>query len=139
MLGYKKQNQKISTPFNGINIVPFTDIILVLLIIFMISAPGLKQSGLDIQLPKSSNKDINENESLKIDMNKEGIIFLKQKRITMEQLDKDLKQKKTKENSIEVLVNADEGVEHGKVVRLLDVLRNNQISKIYIGTETNSQ
>ena len=137
MISYKQKLQESTRPFSGINIVPFTDIILVLLIIFMISAPGLIQSGLGIELPKSVNKDQGKKNNIIININSKNEIFLddlsKKTKMSKKELNDYLKN--IKDENKEVLINADQNVKHGEIISILDILKTNGIVKIIVGTQ----
>jgi biopolymer transport protein ExbD len=65
-----------STAITGINITPFVDVVLVLLIIFMITAPALMKEVMDIRLPKTSTGDGQVMQTLGVAINKDGNILL---------------------------------------------------------------
>ena len=117
---------------SGINITPFTDIILVLLIIFMIAAPGLLNTGLDIQLPGSSRSSKYSSEKILVGMDADGGIYLNGKQIPKN----DLKVKISellKDRDIDVVLNADVSSKHGGVVETLDLIKETGAKKIFVG------
>ncbi len=69
-----------------INITPFTDVVLVLLIIFMVSTPLLMQPGIKIKLPKTMHAAIQKNEQVTVVINEEGDIFLNDTKVQLENL-----------------------------------------------------
>ena len=143
MLDYRKYSLVTSTvkaPFSEINIVPFTDIILVLLIIFMVAAPGLLQSSFGIQLPEAQNTRSTLPVQLTIVLNRKGNIFLisdKDSNIPLSHQDLQLKLKEFTGSKPEltIILQADKEASHGQVVRVLDLLRSANIHKIYVGTQ----
>ena len=78
---YQKYLQEEDGFSNRINMIPFMDIILVLLIVFMIAAPTLNQSGMDIELPQSKNDDRRDSSQMTLYLDREGEIFLNQKKL----------------------------------------------------------
>ncbi len=135
MVNYKKDEYDTGL-FSGINIVPFTDIILVLLIIFMVSAPGLLHSKLGITLPKTQNEDsFSHPDNISITLDKEGFVFVDGKTIEQKKLSEFIKQKIREKPKIGVTLDADQSVKHGHVITILDILRNAKIKKIYVGIQ----
>ena len=134
-MSYKRKIYRDSALFSGINIVPFTDIILVLLIIFMISAPSLMYSSLGLKLPRAANEDPLIAKSLKLGLDKKGNIFIEGSQIEIEGLKTRLAKAKKKNPSLSVNLDADKNAKHGQVVLVLDLLRELKIEKIYIGTQ----
>jgi biopolymer transport protein ExbD len=122
--------------FSGINIVPFTDVVLVLLIIFMIAAPGLLSSGLNVTLPGSSSADPSIPSKVTVALDREGRIYLEGRAIEgeTEGLADEIKALVEKRADLGVVLNADTSARHGRVVEVLDALRNSGAKKIYVGT-----
>ncbi len=118
---------------SNINITPFTDVILVLLIIFMISAPNIFLSSLEIRLPKGDNTSskIQYNEILGIDKN--GNIYYKNKLISKEDLKSIFKFNDDKKTKI-ILINADIETKHGDVIEIIQILKSLDFTNIYVGT-----
>ncbi len=120
---------------NRINMIPFMDIILVLLIVFMIAAPALNQSGMNIELPKSKNDDRRDTSPMILYLNREEEIFLNQKKINLLELSKALKIFSLKKTDPKLTINADRKISHGKVIEIIDIVREQGIKKIYVGTQ----
>ena len=121
--------------FSGINIVPFTDVVLVLLIIFMIAAPGLLSSGLNITLPGSSNADPKVPQKVTVSLDNSGNIFLEGEALADSKvLSTKIKELVEKRADLGVVLNADQAARHGRVVEVLDTLRSSGAAKIYVGT-----
>ena len=130
MVRYKRsQSDLVST----INITPFTDVILVLLIVFMISAPGLYMSSFRIQLPGSQAAAQDSRFSLIVVLDQEGELFLSDRKISVEELKERLAglEQDRKER---ILLNADERLAHGKVIYIVDVLREAGAGSVSVGT-----
>lgn len=134
MIDYKKYALGESDYFSGINIVPFTDVVLVLLIIFMIAAPGLVRSGLDINLPGASTSRSQTKTRWQVAVDDSGNLFLNARPIKSAALKEQLKAQLEKSSDTSVVLNADQATEHGKVVEVLDSIRAAGVKKIYVGT-----
>lgn len=116
-----------------INIIPLVDIMLVLLIIFMLTAPVLK-TAFDVQLPESSSAQaIEQTEDIPtVSISERGTIKINGMIIrNTEELEGILLKMKSKE----VILEADRRVDYGKVIEVLDVLRRIGIDKIGLATE----
>lgn len=121
--------------FSGINIVPFTDVVLVLLIIFMIAAPGLLSSGLKVTLPGSSTVDPDIPSKVTVALDRDDRLFLDGRGIaSAEALKSELEALVKRRADLGVVLNADSGARHGRVVQVLDILRGSGAKKIYVGT-----
>ena len=121
------------TNLSDINMVPFIDVVLVLLIIFMITAPIL-QSGIEVDVPKTHTvKEITQ-QRLVVTMDKNQLIYLGNEAVNIHQLaDKIKKQSKTERDV--VYIRADETIPFGAFCTVIDSLRQSGISNISIVTQ----
>ena len=113
-----------------INVTPFVDVMLVLLIIFMVTAPLLQQ-GIDINLPQAKGKEMPPSERIVITVKKDGKIYLDKTAVTI----KSLKAALLKKSSKEVFLKADKDVPYGNVVTVMGELREMGIEKLGMVTE----
>jgi biopolymer transport protein TolR len=129
-----KQTQ---STLSEINMVPFIDVVLVLLIIFMITAPIL-QSGIEVDVPKTTTvKEINE-QRLVITIDKNQLIYLADVPINIHQLGPKVKaQLKKPQDS--VFLRADETIPFGTFAKVIDALRQSGVANISIVTEPLSE
>ena len=106
-------------PMSEINVTPFVDVMLVLLIVFMITAP-LLTVGVPVELPKTEAATINDSvEPLVISIDKTGTIFLQEIATPLENLIARL-QAVTGENSdIRIYVRGDKGIQYGRVMEVM--------------------
>lgn len=119
--------------FSGINIVPFTDVVLVLLIVFMIAAPGLLNTALGIRLPGSSTAERRSSQTVEVGLDSAGRVYVKGQVVPRDKLKERLSAEFAGGQG-DILLNADEGVKHGEVVALLDFLRSIGGKNVLIGT-----
>jgi biopolymer transport protein TolR len=120
-----------------INMVPFIDVVLVLLIIFMITAPIL-QSGIEVDVPKTKTvKEINE-QRLVITIDKNQLIYLADVPVNINQLGSKVKAQLTKPQD-SVFLRADESIPFGTFAKVIDALRQSGVSNISIVTEPLSE
>jgi biopolymer transport protein TolR len=129
-----KQTQ---SSLSEINMVPFIDVVLVLLIIFMITAPIL-QSGIEVDVPKTKTvKEINE-PRLVITIDKNQLIYLADVPVNINQLGTKVRaQLKKPQDS--VFLRADETIPFGTFAKVIDALRQSGVSNISIVTEPLSE
>ncbi len=121
------------TNLSEINMVPFIDVVLVLLIIFMITAPIL-QSGIEVDVPKTHTvKEINE-ERLVVTMDKNQLIYLGNEPVNIHQLADKIK-KRQKHANDSVFLRADETIPFGAFCTVIDTLRQSGITNISIVTQ----
>jgi biopolymer transport protein ExbD len=121
--------------FSEINITPLTDVILVLLIIFMITAPLIFQSGIKVKLPGAVTTDVSPEKNVKIDITADGKIYLMNQEMKIEQLVIPLKALMSVSPNRIVIINADKDVAHGVVVSVLDAARQSGAEKLFESTE----
>jgi biopolymer transport protein ExbD/biopolymer transport protein TolR len=121
------------TNLSEINMVPFIDVVLVLLIIFMITAPIL-QSGIEVDVPKTRTvREITE-ERLVITVDKAQRIYLGNNPVNIHQLGSKV-QSQLKKPQDAVFLRCDETVPFGVFASVIDALRQSGVSNISIVTE----
>ena len=121
------------TSLSDINMVPFIDVVLVLLIIFMITAPIL-QSGIEVDVPKTHTvKEITQ-QRLVVTMDKRQLIYLGNEPVNIHQLADKIKKQSKHQNDV-IYLRADETVPFGAFCSVIDTLRVSGISNISIVTQ----
>lgn len=117
-----------------INITPLVDVVLVLLIIFMVTAPVL-QSGIEVNVPKTRMvKEITE-ERLVITINKEQRVFLGNDPININEIGTKLRQKVRDPQHQSIFVRADEDVPFGAFATVMDAVKRSGITNVSIVTQ----
>ena len=113
-----------------INITPLVDVMLVLLVIFMVTAPILQQ-GVAVDLPQVAAGPVDgQDTSLVITVDKDGKIHLDNRTISLSGLQQTLVQTMQKQPEQAVYLRADKGVPYGKVVEVMASLRNAGVKKL---------
>jgi len=121
------------TSLSDINMVPFIDVVLVLLIIFMITAPIL-QSGIEVDVPKTHTvREITE-QRIVVTIDKNQLVYLNDEKVNVHQLADRIKKQAKRKNDA-VYLRADETVPFGAFCTVIDSLRQSGISNISIVTQ----
>ena len=118
-----------------INVTPLVDVMLVLLIIFMVTAPMMME-GVEVNLPKTTTKSIKTREDpLILTINKKREIFIENHRITLEDLETKVRKIFMYRREKEVLLKADREVPYGFVIKVVAGVKKAGIDKLGMITE----
>ena len=105
-----------------INVVNLIDVMLLLLVVFMITAP-LMQGGVDVVLPKAQARPLEQKSGLVVSVNRDGEIFVDDARLSYDEFRASFRALAEKRSTGGVYLRADQGVPYGTVVRVLAVMR----------------
>ena len=120
---------------SDINVTPMVDVILVLLIIFMVTAPMMQQ-GIDVDLPQTTSQPIEGQEQrVVITINGKREIFVNQERVDLPLLRRRLERTAAAKFNREVFLRADRAVPYGFVVQTMAEIKNAGIEKLGMVTE----
>ena len=108
---------------SGINVTPLVDVVLVLLIIFLITAPVIYQSAIKVQLPKAKTGEEAQKSPLNFVITKEGEVLWDQKKVDWDTLGQRLGAMGAQAADQTAIISADQATPHGTVIRLMDALR----------------
>lgn len=120
-------------PITQINVVPLVDIMLVLLIIFMLTASFISTPSVPVHVPKSYTSDPTIPASQSLVLTTKGEIYYQDKKMDKAELAAKIKDDLAGNPGLRVVLSADESVTHGKVVELLDVVRQAGVTQIALG------
>lgn len=131
-----KINNSDDDPIVDINITPFVDIVLVLLVIFMVTAHFMTNRGIHLQLPKAaSSEKIKTIKNFQIVISADGKYMLDNKVVTLNQIRNAMTSIAQEKEKIRVTLTADKGVIYDSVIRVMDVLRLEGISDFALQLE----
>ena len=119
-----------------INVVPLVDVVLVLLIIFMVTAPLLYR-GIDVDLPKSATNTIQPEERIVLTVSRRQTIFLNQEEMSLNRLERSLADQVKTNPEIAVYLRADEQVPYGMIIQIMDIIKRVGIDRL--GMVTNPE
>lgn len=115
-----------------INVTPFVDVVLVLLVIFMVTAPMLVREQMNVNLPKSASGEKSASKSVSIVIDKTGTVLLMEKPIAIELLGDEIKRLLAESPDAQAVISADEESKHGDVVKVMDILKGAGLSRFAI-------
>jgi biopolymer transport protein TolR len=116
-----------------INLTPLMDLTFILLITFIITFP-LMEHGISVNLPKGEASMVASTEGQSISLDKEGRLYLNDIEISMENLSVSMQQLAAAQPETTIYVRADESIDYGKVVAVLKILHDANITKMALVT-----
>ena len=117
-----------------INVVPLVDVVLVLLVIFMVTAPMLYR-GLDINLPQTSTNTIKPEQRVVLTVERDRRIYLDKELMPLIQLQPRLRSLRSSNPEVSVFLRADRDVPYGTVVQVMDSIKKAGIEKLGMVTD----
>lgn len=118
-----------------INIIPFVDIVLVLLIIFMLTSIAIVRASMVVNLPKAATGGARVESTVNIVCNKDGTLMLNGAPSTVAEIGTFVKSQTAGNPKLQAVIAADKGVEYGKVVDLIDLVKRNGVSAFALDVE----
>lgn len=118
-----------------INVVPLVDIILVVLIIFMVTAPMFLKPTINVNLPKAASGDQTSASKLNIALTADGRINLNGAFVSDEEVRVKATEEAAKNADVQAIISADKDTPHGKVVGLLDIVKGAGVKKFAISID----
>lgn len=128
-------NRDNNLPLSEINVTPLVDVMLVLLIIFMVTAPHLEQ-GVPVQLPQVSVTSLpSETDELVITVTAKKEVFLDGAKTTLDKLEAQIRETMKTRKDQDVFLRADKGVDYGFVVQVMAAVRRAGVNGLGMVTE----
>jgi biopolymer transport protein ExbD len=122
-------------PLAAINIIPFVDIVLVLLVIFMLTSATIVRASLKVELPKAASGGSRVDSTLNLVLTRRGELFLDGVQLSLPQAGEAVRRQSTAGAKTQAVISADKGVEYGKVVELIDLVKQNGIAAFALDIE----
>ena len=132
-----KLNRSSKEPMSEINVTPFVDVMLVLLIIFMVAAP-LLTVGVEIELPKTSARALptEKEQPLTLSLTKDKELYLQDTKIEFSELIPKLKQIAEQRNDNRIFIRADGANNYSTIMEIMGALNSSNFSNISLVTES---
>ena len=117
-----------------INITPFVDVVLVLLVIFLITAP-MMLGGIDVRVPKTETRTSRPEERMVLTVTRDRGLFLESQPISLDRLSRVLGGVVKRNPKAAVFLKADEAVAYGVVMKVMDVIKKAGVDRVGMVTE----
>ncbi len=135
-----RQNNGTTTALAEINVTPLVDVMLVLLIIFMVSAPLMNNQGVQVDLPKTSAQTLNDpQEPLVLVINKSRQILINEKVIEQGSLRSRLEAIAAAKPNVEVFIHADQGLPYGLIAQVMAEVKKSKIHRVGLVTDPSGE
>ena len=123
-------------PMSEINVTPFVDVMLVLLVVFMITAP-LLTVGVEIDLPKAQSESLSgDDEPLTVSIDAEGQLFLQESRIALDELGPKLRAITGENPEARIFIRGDRAIDYGRVMQVMSTINMAGFTKVALITVT---
>ncbi len=130
-VGAKRRYQ----PMAEINVTPFVDVMLVLLVVFMVTAP-LLTVGVEVDLPESSASNLpGDDEPLTVTIDDAGLLYLQELEITLEELVPKLRAIAAERSDMRIFVRGDKAIDYGRVMLVMGTINAAGFTKVGLVTE----
>ncbi len=120
---------------SAINVTPFVDVVLVLLVIFMVTAPIIAKDLLNVRLPKTDSGDGKGMSSLGLSVNRHGQVLLNGVPVSEEVLRDEVRKALATDKDTQAIIAADVETQYGNVVRVIDIVKSAGLSRFAIQVE----
>jgi len=119
----------------GINVTPLVDIVLVLLIIFMVTATYIVREAIEVDLPRAANAGEAVGTTLAVVLTRDGTIYLDGVRRTEGELAARTREAVARDRDTRAIISADRAAQHGAVVHVIDLVKGEGVSRFAINIE----
>lgn len=124
----------------GINVTPLVDVMLVLLVIFMVTANYISQNALNLELPKAATGEASSNEvNLGFALDEASQLYLDGEAVSYAEVKKRIDEEKSAGKKLQALISADQKTPHGAVIKLMDEVRKHGVTDIAFNVEVEVQ
>jgi biopolymer transport protein TolR len=131
-MGYRRRRRP---RMSEINVTPFVDVMLVLLIVFMVTAP-LLTVGVNVDLPTTRSSSLpGQDEPLTVSVARDGRVFLQESEIRVDELGPRLRAISERRPDARIFVRGDRGIDYGRVMSVMGTIQDAGFTKIALVTE----
>ena len=132
------RRKRIYPKMHDINVTNLVDVVLVILIVFMISAP-LMQSGIEINLPKTKVADATVSDGVVVTIDQKGFTFIDDRLTNLDQFELKIKDAYSQASNKKVFLRADASVTHGTVIDIMGRIKAAGISEVGLVTKPSDE
>jgi biopolymer transport protein ExbD len=127
--------QESDEEITGINVTPLVDIVLVLLIIFMVTANFIVRETVEVDLPRAANGGETVQGLVNVVLDKEGKLFFDGTEMSEADLSAKVAEQVARDKDTRAIISADQSLPYGRVMRLIDVVKGQGIAKFALNIE----
>ncbi|MCA6079434.1 MAG: biopolymer transporter ExbD [Endomicrobium sp.] len=131
-------NRKRNAVMSEINITPFTDVVLVLLIIFMITTPMLMQPSIKVNLPKTQISDSEDASNIEVLISKNGYVYVEGKQIHNSNVESVMRNMVSSHTSKTVVIKGDKEVQYDYIIQFMDKAKKAGAIKFALAVDNNN-
>jgi biopolymer transport protein TolR len=136
MAGGSFRREEDSLPaISEINVTPFVDVVLVLLVIFMVTAPMLVREQMAVNLPKAQSGEKSASQSISIVIDKSGAVSVGDKAVAIADLSSEIKNLLLANPNAQAVISADQEAKHGDVIQVMDIIKSAGLTRFAIQIE----
>lgn len=132
MAGLGQEDEEV---ISSINITPFVDVVLVLLVILMVTSTAIVKASLRVDLPKAASGGENVSTTLNVVITRNGELMLDGQPTTERALAESVRREKKLNPSVQAVIAADKGVAYGSVIHIIDVVKTNGVTSFALNIE----
>jgi biopolymer transport protein ExbD len=122
-------------PLAAINIIPFVDIVLVLLVIFMLTSATIVRASLKVDLPRAASGGSRVESTLNLVLTRRAELYLDGRRLSLAEAAQAVRRQSATSPRTQAVISADRGVEYGRVVELIDLIKQNGLTAFSLDIE----
>lgn len=115
----------------AINVTPLVDVVLVLLIILMVTASAIVSKTIPMELPEAATGEATPT-TIAVSIDREGALFLDARPVTDDELRRQIRAARERDEELRAVIAADGSINHARVVRVIDLLRQERVTKFAI-------
>ena len=119
----------------SINVVPFVDIVLVLLIIFMLTSAAIAKASIKVDLPRAANAGSKVDSTLNFVLKADGTLEVDGAPITVADAARLVRERKKADPKVQAVISGDKTVDYGRVIDLIDLVKDNGVTAFALDVE----
>ena len=121
-----------------INVTPLVDVVLVLLLVFMVTAPMMSR-GIDVSLPVANQPDVSQEDRITVSVNARGTVYIGDQPVALPLLEEQLRGRVQAMATKLVYLRADQSLQYGRVIQVVDIMRRAGVDQIGFAYELPSE